>query len=134
MAKNTRNTVAKTEIYKLISNSPYALSHTEIQSKLNGLCDRVTIYRVLERLLAENSIHKAITIDGTIKYASCLETCCNVTQTHMHNHAHFSCEICNQLTCMNTIEIPITLPADFSVHNINLTISGICSDCKNSID
>lgn len=38
--KIPRNTIAKTEILKMIVSSPNALSHVEIQEKLNGICDR----------------------------------------------------------------------------------------------
>ena len=51
MQKKTRNTTAKQEILKLIANASQALSHVEIQQQLNNLCDRVTIYRLLSRLL-----------------------------------------------------------------------------------
>jgi len=44
--KQARNTAAKTEILSLIEQSEVALSRSEIQSSLDGLCDRVTIYRV----------------------------------------------------------------------------------------
>lgn len=56
--KQARNTTAKTEILDLISQSEVALSHSEIQSALDGLCDRVTIYRVLDRLVEEDLVHK----------------------------------------------------------------------------
>ena len=51
MQKKPRNTLAKQAILDLISTSENALSHIEIQQKLNNLCDRVTIYRVLGRLV-----------------------------------------------------------------------------------
>jgi Fur family ferric uptake transcriptional regulator len=54
--KSTRNTTAKTEIQELILTSNVALSHSEIQKSLDGLCDRVTIYRVLERLLKDGGV------------------------------------------------------------------------------
>ena len=56
--KSARNTTAKTEIQDLIVSSSVALSPSEIQKSLEGLCDRVTIYRVLERLMVEGVIHK----------------------------------------------------------------------------
>jgi hypothetical protein len=43
--KLARTTTAKTEIQELIASSSVALSHSEIQKSLEGLCDRVTIYR-----------------------------------------------------------------------------------------
>ena len=66
--KTVRNTTAKTEIQELIANSPVALSHTEIQSATNGLCDRVTIYRVLERL----------TVEGLIQQSCQCRWCCQI--------------------------------------------------------
>jgi Fur family ferric uptake transcriptional regulator len=85
--KSTRTTTAKTEIQDLIVSSSVALSHSEIQKSLQGLCDRVTIYRVLERLMEEGVIHKIVNVDGVVKYAGCHS--CSVK--HSHNHIHFSC-------------------------------------------
>jgi len=39
-----RNTKAKIKIKELIVSSYTALSQSEIQNSLQGLCDRVTIY------------------------------------------------------------------------------------------
>jgi Fur family ferric uptake transcriptional regulator len=49
--KSVRNTTAKTEIQELILSSSVDLSHKEIKDVTKGLCDRITIYRVLERLV-----------------------------------------------------------------------------------
>ena len=85
--KTSRNTTAKTAILEIFDNSKTALSHTEIQKQLNNLCDRVTTYRVLERLLNDDIIHKVSNLDGTVKYAKCL----HAHRVLLHNHAHFSC-------------------------------------------
>ncbi len=69
--KSPRTTTAKTEIQELIVSSSVALSHTEIQKSLEGLCDRETIFSVLERLMEEGVIHKIINVDGVVKYAGC---------------------------------------------------------------
>ena len=69
--KSTRNTTAKTAVLELITNSDVALSHIEIQKTIGDLCDRVTIYRILSRLLTDDLIHKIATPDGTVKYAAC---------------------------------------------------------------
>jgi Fur family ferric uptake transcriptional regulator len=68
--KLARSTTAKTETKELIVSSLVALSSSAIQKLLEGLCDRVTIYRVLERLLVEGVIHKIVNVDGVVKYAS----------------------------------------------------------------
>ena len=66
--KSSRNTKAKNEIQELIITSSVALSSSEIQKSLNNMCDRVTTYRVLERLLEEGIIHKIVNVDGVTKF------------------------------------------------------------------
>ena len=124
--KQARNTAAKTEIHHLISQSPVALSHSEVQATLNGLCDRVTIYRVLDRLVEEGVIHKIINIDGVVKYAGC-HSC---SETHHHNHIHFSCQKCKSVTCIDNVEPAFKLPKKYKVHEVNFTVSGICPQCS----
>ena len=97
--KSSRNTPAKTEIQELILSSKSALSHTEIQKHLTGLCDRVTIYRILERLTDEGLIHKVVNVDGVVKYAGC-HSC---SEKHNHNHIHFSCQKCKSVTCLEDV-------------------------------
>ncbi len=124
--KSSRNTAAKTEIQELILASKSALSHTEIQNLLNGLCDRVTIYRVLERLTNEGLIHKIINIDGVVKYAAC-HSC---EGKHSHNHIHFSCQKCKTVTCLEGVEPSYTMPKNYKVNEMNFTLSGICPQCS----
>lgn len=125
--KITRNTIAKTEIRKLISKSPVALSQPEIQHALNDVCDRVTIYRVLDRLVDEGAIHRIVNVDGVIKYAECHQ--CE-TQHHHHNHVHFSCEKCKAVTCLEDIEPTFKLPKQYQVKEVNFTLSGLCPKCS----
>ncbi len=123
--KSIRTTAAKTAIQELISNSSVALSHTEIQVATKGLCDRVTIYRVLERLSDEGLVHKVINIDGVVKYAGC-RSC---SKNHKHNHIHFSCQKCKSVTCLDGIEPTFKLPEKYKVNEMNFTLLGICPQC-----
>ena len=123
--KLTRNTTAKSEILNLITKSKVALSHSEIQTLTKGMCDRVTIYRVLERLIKEDLIHKAVNLEGTIKYASCSHT----HENHSHNHVHFSCQKCNLVTCLDTVEPQFTLPINYQIKEVNFTLTGLCPNC-----
>jgi Fur family transcriptional regulator, ferric uptake regulator len=125
--KSSRNTTAKREIQELIIASSVALSHSEIQSSLDGLCDRVTIYRVLERLLEEGIVHKIVNTDGIIKYAGC-HTCLS-NHNHTHNHIHFSCQKCKSVTCLENVEPTYKLPNNYVVHEMNFTLSGLCPQC-----
>lgn len=125
--KKIRNTAAKTKILNTISDSKTALSHSEIHELLNDFCDRVTIYRVLDRLVDEGLIHKAVTIEGVVKYAAC-HTCS--TDEHHHNHIHFSCEQCHTVICMENVEPVFNMPKQYKVHSVNFTLSGTCPQCS----
>lgn len=124
--KQTRNTQAKTEIFKLLEQAEVALSPAEILATLNGVCDRVTIYRVLDRLTAEGVIHKIATVEGIIKYAICQQ--CTL-EKHNHNHLHFTCERCQNTTCITEVEPSFVLPKNYKIKNVNFTVSGICPEC-----
>lgn len=123
--KNSRNTTAKSVILDLISKSNSALSHSEIQILTNGFCNRVTIYRVLERLINEDLIHKAVNLDGTIKYASCSHS----KENHSHNHVHFSCTNCHLVTCLDSVKPKFTLPDNYKIKEFNFTLTGLCPNC-----
>ena len=126
--KTSRNTASKTAILELITNSNVALSQIEIQKTLNGLCDRVTIYRVLDRLVNEDSIHKIATPDGTIKFASCNHQ--HDHNSHSHQHIHFNCEKCLAVTCLENIEPVFKVPENYKVKEMNFTLTGICPNCN----
>lgn len=124
-----RNTAGKTQIQKLIFESDVALSQSDIQHKINDLCDRVTTYRILNRLEDEGLVHKIINTDGVIKYAAC-RNCSGHSHTH-HQHAHFSCEKCKEVTCIETSKINFSIDNNYKVNDVQLLISGICPNCNN---
>ncbi|MFA9290522.1 MAG: Fur family transcriptional regulator, partial [Solirubrobacteraceae bacterium] len=98
----------------------------EIQKSLDGLCDRVTIYRVLERLMEEGVIHKIVNVDGVVKYAGC-HSC---SEKHHHNHIHFSCQKCKSVTCLEDVKPSFKLPENYIVSEVNFTLSGLCPQCS----
>ncbi len=125
--KKARNTHAKTEILRIITESPTALSHSDIQGKTGGLCNRVTIYRVLERLEEEGKIHKIVNVDGVVNFARC-KGCSGMH--HSHNHVHFYCENCKSVRCIENVVPEIHLPVDFTVSQYNFVVSGLCDKCS----
>ncbi len=124
--KKTRNTKAKTKIQELIDSSSVALSPSEIHNSLEGICDKVTIYRILQRLTEADLIHKIVDMDGSIKYASC-HSCQSV---HEHDHVHFSCEKCKSVTCLNDVKPKYELAKSYMVIKMNFMITGICPQCS----
>lgn len=129
--KAIRNTPSKRAILDLITHSKVALSHTEIQKLTGDLCDRVTIYRILDRLVNEDLIHKIAIPDGTVKYASCHHH--HHEEHHTHNHVHFSCEQCHTVTCLDAIEPSYQIPDSYFVKQVNFTLSGLCPNCNGHV-
>lgn len=131
--KTTRNTVARQAILDLIKDSHVALSQPAIQHQLNGLCDRVTIYRVLDRLVDDGEIHRIVNVNGVVNYAHCSN--CepgseNHAHQHNHEHIHFNCRVCNELTCLDQVVPHFTLPEGFVAEETFFTVSGICNHCQ----
>lgn len=124
--KASRTTIAKTAILDLIENADRALAHTDIQQELGDLCNRVTIYRVLDRLIEEERIHKVLDTDGVAKFLACHDC----EDEHDHHHVHFSCTKCGSVTCLHHVVPHFKLPSDYILEEVNFTISGICPNCK----
>lgn len=118
----------KETIQNLIQKSESALSHNELLTALGNTMNRVTIYRVLDRLVVDGTVHKIIDIDGVSKFASC--DVCDHHQHHHHDHVHFSCVKCLAVTCLEDVTPTFTLPKDYVIEEVNFTLSGICPGCK----
>ena len=126
----SRNTRAKKHIQEILLHSDVALSHAGLQEQLGGLCDRVTVYRVLKRLEDEGLIHKVHNIDGVVKYARCNHPP-EVPHHEHHDHAHFNCSRCHEVTCLNEVNPIYSLPENYAVEELNFVLSGVCPNCRN---
>jgi len=124
--KTSRTTIAKTSILELIENADKALAHADIQHELGDLCNRVTIYRVLDRLIEEEKIHKVLDTDGIAKFLACSD--CEAE--HDHHHLHFSCTKCDSVTCLHHVVPNFKLPQNYILEEVNFTVSGICPYCQ----
>jgi len=125
--KNSRNTASKLAVLDLLEKSTNALNHKEILSALNGACDRVTVYRILDRLIADDIIHKFVDMNGVAHYAMC-NTCDN--HNHQHNHVHFTCTSCDSVVCLDDVEPKISIPKGYKVEDASFTLSGLCPACS----
>lgn len=130
MTKTSRNTIARQKILELIHSNKAAISHAALQEKLKGVCDRVTTYRVLERLVNDSLIHRIVNVNGVVNYAPC-QTCSH-SGKHIHQHIHFSCTSCGTIRCITEHPMTIELPKNYRATEYQLTIAGMCPDCIGS--
>ena len=124
-----RNSTTKQEIIKLLEQKQEALTHKDFQDFFKDKIDRVTIYRALDRLIDEGKLHKIINLEGGVQYAKC-KTCNHEEELHSHDHVHFSCTKCEKTTCLDKITPEIKLPNGFIAEEMQLLITGICSNCS----
>lgn len=127
--KRERNSSTKNKIIEILSSSTSALAHKDFQDIMGNSCDRVTIYRALERLFEEGKIHKITNFDGVIVYALC-KNCDNHNHIHQDEHIHFSCEKCKTTQCLELNLPKIELPKNYKISQKQFLFSGICPKCS----
>ena len=123
-----RITDCRLEIIQEFLDKNIALSHSDLEEKLNQQFDRVTIYRTLKTFLDKDLIHKVLDDSGATKYALCAHG--ETAHDHSHEHVHFKCEVCGETTCLEDIKLPqIKLPSGFEKKEMNLLVQGVCEKC-----
>lgn len=124
-----RATPARETVLDILLAAPRALTHQEIEqsARESGLdADRVTLYRVLDWLVARRYAHRIAGEDRVWRF--------NAAGPEAHGHAHFRCTVCGQVFCLNDLQpgLGFTLPKGFLFERAELTIQGLCPDCAKS--
>ncbi len=92
-----------------------------------GKFDRVTLFRILNLFEEKNIIH-SIRIDSENTFYSICSDNCN-EKGHFHDHVHFKCETCSDVSCISIDEFPSISIPNFKVNNIDINVIGICKSC-----
>lgn len=121
-----RLTRPRVEILAVLLAAERALSHHEVESRINGALgiDRVTVYRVLDWLSAKGLAHKISGEDRVWRYNA-------AEHARSQAHAHFQCERCGTVICLDESdeELRVRVPRGFVSHEIALTVKGYCATC-----
>lgn len=121
-----RNTPARAAVLALLEDSKQAMSQDMIEDQLSIEADRVTIYRMLNRLCEDGIAHKVVAEDGKSYFALC-HTC--EAHHHVHDHFHFKCESCGQIECL-VHEVDVKLPKGYKALSMNCIVNGLCEKCN----
>lgn len=105
-----------------------ALSHAEIEAWLSaeeaGELDRVTLYRVLDSLVGCGIASRSLDARGVFRFML------KSRQLAHAGHAHFHCQRCGQVFCVESMHVPAAiLPAGFVGTSVALEVSGLCPPC-----
>lgn len=122
---NLKRTSCREGIIDVVMTAKQALSENEIRERLVGNYDRTTFYRSFKTLEEHKILHKIVVDNQLVKYTL------DNTVTHKDEHAHFYCNKCNIVQCMDNVPIQkIQLPDGYSDIETEVLIKGICANCK----
>ena len=135
-AKGERVTQPRVAVLCVLMAASHAVSHLDVAEQLRSYkpVDRVTVYRVLEWLTQLGLAHRIACEDRVWRFMHNAPLNASLTTNPRHNaheHAHFTCNKCGQMSCVETLptSIPVQLPAGFVASEIDLMIRGVCATC-----
>jgi len=120
-----RATPARIRVLQLLRATPAALAHNEIEQSL-GLpaLDRVTLYRVLDWLVASGLAHKSADSNRIYRFSA-------AAPGEHTTHIHFRCEQCGSVFCLDASPpIAPILPTGFTLTRLDFDLRGYCSVCE----
>jgi Fur family transcriptional regulator, ferric uptake regulator len=126
-ATGERLTAPRAAVLAVLLEARTALTHHEIEAALAASVpvDRVTVYRVLDRLVALQLAHRIPGEDRTWRFRA--------SRAPAHGpHAHFTCSRCGRTVCLEGVAVPprVKLPRGFVPQKVELTVQGLCAACQ----
>lgn len=122
-----RVTTPRSAVLAALLAADHALTHHEVEEALAPVTpvDRVTVYRVLDRLVATGLAHRIPGEDRTWRFGA-------TRRGPGGAHAHFTCSGCGRTVCLEETEVPaaVKVPRGFVPQRIELTVQGLCAACR----
>jgi Fur family ferric uptake transcriptional regulator len=139
-ATGARVTGARVKVLSVLMGAGEALTHTEVQRRLergeaHELLDRVTLYRVLEWLVEAGLAHRVSGPDRVWRFSAHGDGGeRGAHEGHGPQHGHFKCRRCARMFCMKASTrlartVRGMLPDGFAGDEVELTVLGLCADC-----
>lgn len=120
-----KRTSCREGIIDVVMAANQALSENEIREQLAGNYDRTTFYRSFKTLEEHRILHKIVVDNHLVKYAL------DNSVTRKSEHAHFYCQECQTVRCMDTIPLQkYSLPEGYADTETEVLIKGTCALCK----
>ncbi len=121
-----RVTRTRIAVVETLQASAHPLSHDEVGAALAAADiphDRVTLYRALDWLVEQGIGRRIASGERAWRF--------EIAHGEEHRHAHFHCERCGQIVCLDDVPATTTppLPAGFELDRAELVLHGACADC-----
>jgi len=125
-ARGVTATAARVQVLGMLLAAPTALTHAALMrtaAEAGRPLDKVTLYRVLDWLVAQGLAHDVTDSDRARRFRAIQ------TQAGHAEHAHFECDACGRLFCLPDAAATPSTPPGFESRRIDVTVHGRCADC-----
>ena len=122
-----RKTKSVLTLMSIFEETGSALSVVDLVEQLKSEMNKTTVYRILERLEQEGTIHSFTGSNGLKWYAKC-SSC--TKHHHDDTHPHFQCRDCGKVECLD-VSIKIPSIQNHSIESTDVLLTGQCAECLN---
>lgn len=121
-----RKTKAVNTLLQYFEQTNKAASVVELVEDLHDEMNKTTVYRILERLESEGTLHSFMGKDGLKWYAKHHADRSRNGIAEMH--PHFQCKDCGSIKCLD-IQVDIPRLPNSHIESASLLLVGRCEDC-----
>jgi len=114
-----RKTKAVNTVLNIFEHNNEAKSVVNLIELVKGEMNKTTVYRILDRLEQDGTIHCFNGKDGLKWYAKC---------NGCSENPHFQCNNCDKVECLS-LEVKIPSLKNHKVDTTDILLMGQCSDC-----
>ncbi len=123
-------TTNRVRVLEILGDNKFPLSAGDIYNILarTSSINRVTVYRILDRLVA-HGVADRISTGGRAFYYGI------ASNSHHRAHPHFYCTVCGQMDCLHPDSLTVdTAPLWKSypgrIDKVEVRVDGICKNCE----
>ena len=131
-----RRTPVRVAVLDRVTAARQPVGAAEIIRGLGSEVDPVTVYRTLNTLSEHRLVHRVRGEDGAWRYAvTGAEAGGGDAERRDHPHAHFVCDSCGTVECLEQLPLPEglvppkTLGRRYDVSHAELVVHGTCPKC-----
>ncbi len=124
-AAGVKVTLGRVRVLDALAIAAAPLSHADLEVQLPD-ADRVTLYRVLDSLVACGLALRAVDARGVFRFSA------SGPHRRHDGHVHFRCTGCGGVFCLKAAPPPLPkLPRGFHLDHVEYDVSGTCAACHN---
>ena len=123
--KSFNKTKSVKALLDIFQKTDEAISSTKLVELLKPIMNKSTVYRILDRLVKKELLHKFNGNDGFSWYSM---TDNDSKSDNSKLHPHFQCSDCGITKCINE-ELSVPIIPNCKIHRAELLLIGQCEKC-----